>query len=267
MFAIAIHDRVARAVLLSRDPFGIKPLYTAPVAGGLAFASEPHAFLDSGLVGRKLRGSARSELLQLQFTTGGETIFEGIHRVLPGETLTCADGHIIGRKRLPALPDARLQSVDETTALRELDRALAESVELHQRSDVPYGMFLSGGIDSAALLAMMARLNELARDGVHGRLDAAGADEREQAAVVAAATGARHQTIEITEAMVWRHLPAIVACMDDPAADYAIIPTWFLARRAREEVKVVLSGEGGDEISAATAGTGVRCARGGSAAG
>ena len=248
MFAIAVHDRAARAVLLSRDPFGIKPLYTAPVAGGLAFASEPRALLDSGLVARKLRAGARAELLQLQFTTGADTIFEGIHRVLPGETLTCADGHIIGRRRVPAFPDLPAEALDEPTALRRLDRALEESVELHQRSDVPYGMFLSGGIDSAALLAMMARLNDQPVLAFTAGWDTGAADERAQAAVVANATGARHETIEITSAMVWRHLPAIVACMDDPAADYAIIPTWFLARRARQDVKVVLSGEGGDEI-------------------
>jgi asparagine synthase (glutamine-hydrolysing) len=76
------------------------------------------------------------------------------------------------------------------------------------------------------------------------------ADERTHAAAVAKALGAHHEAIEINEAMVWRHLPEIVACMDDPAADYAIIPTWFLAQRARQDVKVVLSGEGGDEIFA-----------------
>ncbi len=248
MFAIAIHDRAARRVTLTRDPFGIKPLYTAQVSGGLAFASEPRAFLEAGLVPRRLRQTARSELLQLQFTTGTDTIFEGIQRVLPGETLTCADGHILGRNRLPALPAVPAETVDEETALRRLDRALEESVDLHQRSDVPYGMFLSGGIDSATLLALMARLNSQPVLAFTAGWDRDATDEREQAAVVARATGARHEAIEITEAMAWRHLPEIVACMDDPAADYAIIPTWFLARRARQDVKVVLSGEGGDEI-------------------
>ena len=248
MFAIAIHDRAGRGVTLTRDPFGIKPLYTAQIEGGLAFASEPRAMLEAGLVARKLRTAARSELLQLQFTIGTETIFEGIHRVLPGETLTCADGHVLNRSRLPALPDAPTEAIDEPTALRRLDRALEESVDLHQRSDVPYGMFLSGGIDSATLLALMARLNSQPVLAFTAGWDGGAADERAQAAIVAKATGARHETIEITEAMVWRHLPEIVACMDDPAADYAIIPTWFLARRARQDVKVVLCGEGGDEI-------------------
>jgi asparagine synthase (glutamine-hydrolysing) len=251
MYAIAIHERQHHSVTLTRDPFGIKPLYIAQVTGGLAFASEAQALLEAGLVKRAVRPAAREELLQLQFTTGADTIFEGIQRVLPGETLTCADGHILDRRRISWIPEGGPENIDEDAALVRLDRALEESVDLHQRSDVPYGMFLSGGIDSATLITLMARLNcEPVRAYTAG-FDAPGAaDEREHAAAVAKAVGARHESIEVTEAMVWKHLPEIVACMDDPAADYAIIPTWFLARRAREDVKVVLTGEGGDEIFA-----------------
>jgi asparagine synthase (glutamine-hydrolysing) len=249
MFAIAIHERAQRSVTLTRDPFGIKPLYTAPIQGGLAFASEPQALLAAGLVRRTLRPAAREELLQLQFTSGADTIFAGIQRVLPGETLQVADGHILDRHRAPALPDGGPESITEDAALARLDQALMESVDLHQRSDVPYGMFLSGGVDSAAVLACMARLNSTPVLAYTAGFDAPGAaDEREHAAAVARAAGARHETLEITEAMVWRHLPEIVAAMDDPAADYAIIPSWFLARRARQDVKVVLCGEGGDEV-------------------
>ena len=105
MYAIAIHERVQRTVTLTRDPFGIKPLYIAQVAGGLAFASEPQALLEAGLVARVVRPAAREELLQLQFTTGTETIFEGIQRLLPGETLTCADGHVLDRRRVSHIPE------------------------------------------------------------------------------------------------------------------------------------------------------------------
>ena len=249
MYAIAIHERNKRTVTLTRDAFGIKPLYIAQVAGGLAFASEPRALLQSGLVARKVRPAAREELLQLQFTTGADTIFDGIQRLLPGETLTCADGHVIDRRRISALPEGGPENIDEDAALRRLDKALEESVDLHQRSDVPYGMFLSGGIDSATLIALMARLNKDPVVAFTAGFDAPGAaDERTHAETVAKAVGAHHEAIEVNEAMVWEHLPEIVACMDDPAADYAIIPTWFLARRAHQDVKVVLSGEGGDEI-------------------
>ncbi len=251
MYAIAIHERAQRSVTLTRDAFGIKPLYIAQVAGGLAFASEPQALLESGLVPRRVRATAREELLQLQFTTGADTIFEGIQRLLPGETLTCTDGAILDRRRVSAIPEGPPETITEDAALQRLDRALMESVDLHQRSDVPYGMFLSGGIDSSTLITLMSRLNTEPVMAFTAGFDVAeAADERELAATVARAVGARHESIEITEAMVWDHLPEIVAAMDDPAADYAIIPTWFLARRARQDVKVVLSGEGGDEIFA-----------------
>jgi asparagine synthase (glutamine-hydrolysing) len=251
MYAIAIHERAARTVTLSRDPFGIKPLYIAQTERCLAFASEPQALLAAGIVPRAIRVPARDELLQMQFTTGADTIFPGIQRVLPGETLTCADGRVLERRRVAALPEGGPETISEADALLRLDAALEQSVDLHQRSDVPYGMFLSGGIDSAAILTVMARLNAspvLAYTA--GFAHPGAADERAQAARVAAALGARHETLEVTEAMVWRHLPEIVACLDDPVADYAAIPTWFLARRARQDVKVVLTGEGGDELFA-----------------
>ncbi|HVY14208.1 MAG TPA: asparagine synthase (glutamine-hydrolyzing) [Rhodopila sp.] len=249
MFGIAIHERVRRTVTLTRDPFGIKPLYLTSVEGGLAFASEAQALLESGLVARAVRPAAVEELMQLQFTTGAETIFPGIQRVLPGETIVCADGHILDRRRIAAVPALPPESISEDEALARLDDALTESVGLHQRSDVPYGMFLSGGIDSAVILALMARLNERPVLAFTAGFDAPGSvKEREQAAAIAKAAGAKHESIEVTEAMVWRHLPEIVAAMDDPAMDYAVIPTWFLARRARQDVKVVLTGEGGDEV-------------------
>jgi asparagine synthase (glutamine-hydrolysing) len=251
MFAIAIHDRADHSLTLTRDPFGIKPLYTAQIAGGLAFASEPQALLKAGLVGRAVRPGARDELLQMQFTTGAETIFEGIRRVLPGETMRVVEGHVVARRHIEALLPGPPEEITEDAALVRLDTALERSVDLHQRSDVPYGMFLSGGVDSAAILAQMARLNDRPVLAYTAGFAVPGAaDERQAACATAKAAGAHHETIEISEAMVWADLPKIVAGMDDPAADYAIIPTWFLAQRARQDVKVVLCGEGGDELFA-----------------
>jgi asparagine synthase (glutamine-hydrolysing) len=250
MFAIAIHDRGGRTLTLTRDPFGIKPLFITIIEGGVAFASEPQALLAAGLCTRELRPQARDELLQLQFTTGADTIFAGIRRVLPGETLRIADGAIVEHRRIAALPEGGPEQIGEAEALDRLDRALMDSVEHHQRSDVPYGMFLSGGIDSASILACMARLSGAPLAFTAGFDVPGAADERAQAAHIAKTVGARHEAIEISAPMVWRHLPKIVAAMDDPAADYAIIPSYFLAERARRDVRVVLCGEGGDEIFA-----------------
>jgi len=251
MYAIAIHDRAFHTVTLSRDPFGIKPLYVTQMADGMAFASQPSALLAAGLATRAVDPEKLHELLNLQFTTGTRTIFPAIRRLAPGETLTVRDGAVTDSRIIPAWMPPPAPPVSEAEALAQLDAVLQNSVELHQRSDVPYGMFLSGGIDSAVILALMARLNAAPVLAYTAGFDVAGvADERDAAAATARAAGARHERVEITQAMVWEHLPEIIGAMDDPAADYAIIPSWFLARRARPDVKVILSGEGGDEMFA-----------------
>jgi asparagine synthase (glutamine-hydrolysing) len=252
MYAIALHDPAAGRLILARDPFGIKPLYYLETATGFAFASEPGVLLAAGLAPPQLVRQVRNELLQLQFTTGRETIFAGIQRLLPGETVVVARGRIVERHQRAALPSGAPLPMGEAEGIVRLDKVLADSVLIHQRSDVPYGMFLSGGIDSAAVLAMMARLNEtpvkaftagFSNTGVH--------DEREQAQAMAAAVGAEHVMVEFGEVDFWRLLPEIIAAIDDPTADYAILPTYKLAGVAREHgIKVILSGEGGDELFA-----------------
>jgi asparagine synthase (glutamine-hydrolysing) len=252
MYALAIHDVPAHKLILARDRFGIKPLYYVEAPGCFAFASEPQALLAAGLASRAVVPAVRDELLQLQFTTGAQTIFPGIKRVLPGETLLIVDGRIKARHRLEALPAGAPVPIDQEEALTRLDRALAESVDLHQRSDVPYGMFLSGGIDSTVLLAEMAELNRSpVRAITLGFGGTAAADERNTASETARMLGAEHYSVDFTESDFWRLAPAAAAAMDDPSADYAILPTLRLGEIAHERgLKVVLSGEGGDELVA-----------------
>jgi asparagine synthase (glutamine-hydrolysing) len=252
MYAIALHDPASGRLVLARDPFGIKPLYYAETARAFAFASEPRALIEAGIVTPQLVPSVRNELLQMQFTTGRETIFAGINRVLPGETVVVRQGRIVERRHRSGLPAFGPVALGETEALARLDIALAESVRLHQRSDVPFGMFLSGGIDSTAVLAVMADLAERpVRAFTIGFAGAEVADERPAARAVAAALDAEYVEIVVGEEDFWRLLPEIVAAIDDPAADYAILPTWMLARAAREaRLKVILTGEGGDELFA-----------------
>jgi asparagine synthase (glutamine-hydrolysing) len=252
MYAIAIHDPANGRLVLARDPFGIKPLYYAETSGGLTFASEPQAFLAAGVVARRLRPAARDELLQLQFTTGAETAFRGINRVLPGETLIVEGGHIVRRLRRAALPAGGPRAMGATEALKNLDEVLNDSVGIHQRSDVPYGMFLSGGIDSSVLLAMMDRLNERPVQAFTiGFPGTAAPDERDHARAVTQAAGAEHVEVDFTAEDFWSLLPRVARCMDDPAADYACLPTYKLAARVHEAgLKVVLTGEGGDELFA-----------------
>jgi asparagine synthase (glutamine-hydrolysing) len=252
MYGFAIHDPRAGQLLLSRDPFGIKPLYYVETPSGTAFASEAQALLAAGLGQRTVVPTARSELLELQFTTRRDTIFEGIQRVLPGETIMIANGRVVERRRRAALPEDGPIEMSEDEALAQLDRALEDSVTVHQRSDVPYGMFLSGGVDSTALLALMGRLNPRGVRAFTAHFpDSNVPDEREAARRSARAVGAEHIEVPVTSRDFFTLLPKIAAAMDDPAADYATVPTYMLAQAARAVgLKVVLCGEGGDELFA-----------------
>ena len=251
MYAIALADSKDGSLHLARDSFGIKPLYYAETKRGLFFASEPHAILAAGLMNPVLKNEIATQLLQLQFTTGSQTIFKDVHRVLPGESLKVNKGRIVARRKIQALPDGPPLDITEDVAIKSLDNALMDSVNMHQRSDVPFGMFLSGGIDSSALLACMARFNERPVIALTaGFPGTAVNDERAHAKQVAQAVGAEHIEIAITATDFWETLPAITAAMDDPVADYAIVPTYLLASEAAKGLKVVLSGEGGDELFA-----------------
>ena len=194
MYAVAIHDASTEHLVLTRDPFGIKPLYYVETDTAFAFASEPQALIRSGLVTVEENADALHELFQLQFTCQRETVFSGIQRVLPGETLVVCAGQIVERIHRAALPLAPPEVWESQDAMAHLDQVFMDSVDIHQLSDVPYGMFLSGGIDSSALLAMMARLNEKPVQAFTIGFDGAGVhDEREHARAVAAAAGAAHE--------------------------------------------------------------------------
>jgi asparagine synthase (glutamine-hydrolysing) len=132
-----------------------------------------------------------------------------------------------------------------------LDRVLTESVAAHLRSDVPYGLFLSGGIDSSALLWLMHRISGERVQAITIGYDGADADDESSSALaVARAVGARCERIGMTEADFWAAAPRIAACLDDPTTDAAALPTWFLGRAAAGQLKVTLCGEGGDEMFA-----------------
>ena len=249
MYALALYDPNERCLVLSRDPFGIKPLYYALSDDGVAFASELQALLAAGFGARELRDKRVGELLQLQFTTGTQTPFEGIERVLPGETIVIAGGSIVDRRRRDALPEGGPRRLSESAALEALEVAMTDSVNVHQRADVPYAMFLSGGIDSSAVLALMTRLNDTpVRAYTAGFPGTDVVDERAHARTVAQSFGAEHVEVTFDREDFWSMLPAIAAAMDEPVADYAILPTWKLAQVASKDHKVILSGEGGDEM-------------------
>ena len=269
---------------LARDPFGIKPLYIMEHDGGLAFASEPRAFFAAGLMARVLDEGAARELFELNYVLGEHTPFQGLRRVAPGEVLEVRDGRIVSSHRrspFPHLPgraddggggsarSAETEGVlhrapstasrstspalfgagEERFLLTRLDAVLEDSVRVHQRADVPYGLFLSGGIDSAAIATIMARLNTRPVTAFTCGFDAPGArDERAQAEKVARALNLDWRETSFGEADFWRILPQVAWALDDPTADYATLPTYKLAEAARGTLTVVLTGEGGDEL-------------------
>lgn len=251
MYALALHDVANGRLVLARDPFGIKPLYYVEGPQGFAFASEPHALIAAGLASAELEPEKATELVQLQFTTGAETIWRDIRRVLPGETLIVEGGHVVARRRRAALPITGPLQIDEAEALSRLEAVLTESVRLHLQSDVGYGLFLSGGIDSSLLLALMARESDAPIQAYTVGFPGTGVhDERSAAAALARTFGANHHEVAFGEADFWHLLPQVAAALDDPTADYATLPTFKLASLAAQQQKVVLSGEGGDELFA-----------------
>jgi asparagine synthase (glutamine-hydrolysing) len=252
MYALALHDPAAGCLVLARDPFGIKPLYYVETAELFAFASEPRALIAAGLVTPAVAVSARNELLQMQFTTGRETIFAGIERVLPGETLTVRQGRIVERAQRDGLPGTGPMVIDDEEALARLDAVLHDSVAAHLRGSQSVALLFSGGIDSSVLLAAGADFgNPPLQLFTLGISDPGSVDERPMAREAVQAAGFEPVEISFDEADFWRLLPQVTAATDDPTADYALLTTWKLAAAAREHgVATVLSGEGGDELFA-----------------
>ncbi|MGN6422058.1 MAG: asparagine synthase (glutamine-hydrolyzing) [Asticcacaulis sp.] len=249
MYAIAIYDRKADRLVLSRDRFGIKPLYYVCRDDLFAFASEPQALIKAGLAAPSLNPAAIAELLQMQFATGEKTLFGGVCRVLPGETLVVEQARIVERFRQGDV-FAAARSYPPAVALQQLERKLLESVSAHMRSDVPYGLFLSGGADSAALLAAMSRLSDTPVTALTAAFpEMAHKDESLKAQRLAKACGADHHIVEVVERDFLNTLPALAACLDDPVADASALPIYTLGAAARDlGLKVVLSGEGADEL-------------------
>ena len=235
---------------LVRDPFGIKPLYLLERDGAVIFASEPRAFLAAGLIDPVMDASAAEDLLGLSYTTGEATIFPALRRMAPGEILEVTPGGLVAHESRPCLPvRPPRREANEATLIDQLDAVLEESVRVHQRSDVPFGLFLSGGVDSAAIATLMARLAERPVTAFTCGFDVAGAaDERGQAERVARAHNLDWREVRFDETEFWRLLPRVALALDDPTADYAALPTYRLAEAARDTLRVVLTGEGGDEL-------------------
>lgn len=251
MYAFALHDATRRRLILGRDRLGIKPLFYLRLPDRIAFASEIKALLPL-LPGRpEVDPGALRQFLQHQFAGGEDTPLRGIRRVLPGEVLILDEDLTIVRHRYWSALDIVPRAFDEEDALAELDRLLDAAMREHMRADVPFGLFLSGGLDSGVLAALLQSHGAgRIRSFSVGYRGTAMAHELSEAARVAEHFGFDHCPLELSLKQVFARLPHTVWAADELMRDYASLPTALLAQAAAAELKVVFSGEGGDEVFA-----------------
>jgi asparagine synthase (glutamine-hydrolysing) len=253
MFAFAIWDAPRRRLLLARDRLGVKPLYWARVGSRLLFGSEIKAILRSGLVRADANEAALPELLGTRYLSGAETLFKGIHRLMPGHTLVFENGTITTRPYwdVPAgEPADDLNGRPEKEIVRMFRDLLEESVRIRLMSDVPLGMFLSGGLDSSAIAAMMARMIDRPLQTFSVAFKQRAFSELDYARQVATAVKADAHEIVIDDQDFFGALPRLIWHEDEPIAHPSSIPLYFVSALARQHVKVVLTGEGSDELLA-----------------
>jgi len=251
MFAFALWDGQRRQLVLVRDRLGIKPLYYARLPDRFLFASELKALLAVWPRTPELEPGALVQSLQNQFNSGDTTLVQGIHRLPPGTALTVDVQSNLREQRYWSALDVRRRQLDFAQAAEEFEALFRQVMLEHLRADVPYGLFLSAGVDSGVLLAMITELaGRRARTFSVGYAGGGTADERADAATIAARFGADHTEIVLEADAMFRRLPHSVWSTDDLLGDYACLPTSFLAEQAARSLKVVLTGEGGDEAFA-----------------
>ena len=255
MFAFAIWDRGRKRLLVARDRLGIKPLYYYQCEGFLAFASEIKSLLQIPAVSRVVNPGALEAYLTLRYVPGPQTMFKGVSKLQPGHLLVMDDRGVRIRKYwdLEYRTGGAMSSDDYLSRFQEL---LEESVKLRLVAEVPLGVFLSGGLDSSAILAVMSKLRERERIktfSVGYEVPSAqeeSVNEFEYARLAAKAFGAEHHEFKLTAEDFRDSLSDLVWHLDEPLADDSCIPLYFIARMARKHITVVLSGEGADEILA-----------------
>src|SRR5262245_54624411 len=245
MFAFAVWDPARRQLFVARDRLGIKPLYYAWEGGRFLFASEIKALLEHPALERAVDRQAVYDYIGYEFVPGPRTMFAGIHKLQPGHSLVLHDGHVAVRRYW----DLRFERVDVgwEEAKRRIVELLRTSVERRLMSDVPLGVFLSGGVDSSSVLATMSQLTSQ-----RIRTFTIGYDDPSFSELGYARTVAERFDTEHTEVMIRPVGPEDIERgvwhLDEPMTDLSAIPLMLLCQRVRQDVIVCLSGEGGDEV-------------------
>lgn len=251
MYAIALWDRRRQELRLFRDRVGIKPVYYSQVGPRLYFCSEIKGLLQVPEISRELNATAVIDYVNLQYVPAPLTLLKGIYKLEPGHCLTWKAGHVEIEQLWDPVPKPVPVGIAE--AAETLYTMLQDAVRRQLVSDVPVGLFLSGGLDSSAILACAARVHQaklraynIAYPEVHGRLEQSSADSH-YARIVADHFGAElHQMV--VEPDVVDLLPKVAYYLDDPVGDPHTVSTFLICRAARPDVTVLLSGQGADEM-------------------
>jgi asparagine synthase (glutamine-hydrolysing) len=248
MFALALWDERRQRLIVARDPLGIKPLYYYVAKEAFVFASELRALLASGLAPRQLSSAGVDSYLANGSVAAPITIVVGVRQLLPGHCLEVDE--TLGLKEIEFAETRREQvPISRTEAVARLRAELEESVRLHLVSDVPLGVFLSGGMDSSALVALMSRVGEQRPKTFSVVFDEAAFTEAPFSRAVAGRFQAEHQEIRLSQNRLLELLPEALASMDQPTMDG--VNTFVVSRAVKQAgITVALSGLGGDELFA-----------------
>lgn len=246
MFAVAIWDQRQRMLLLARDRSGIKPLHYTERNGRLYFGSEIKSLLAAGAVNPQLNLDALDHYLAFLYTPRDASMFEHVRKLPPGHYLRWRDGRAEVQQYWQIAAEETFTG-SEADAAEQLRTVLADAVRSHMVSDVPLGAFLSGGVDSSAVVGMMARASSRPVKTFSIGFDEPEFDELEHARTVARHFGTDHHEFVVRPDGL-SILDRLIAHFDEPFADSSAIPTWYVSEIARRHVTVVLSGDGGDEL-------------------
>lgn len=251
MFAFAVWDTRARELFIARDRFGVKPVYYAHTEdGSLYFASEIKGIFATGQVRPTVNTGAIPDYLANHAPSGNETLFAGVRRLPPGHTLRWRDGTVEIRPYWDLSFAAPIDSRDDRELVAEYRDRFVDAVRMRLMSDVPLGMFLSGGIDSASITAAMSRLVDEPIKTFSVAFAEREANELYYARQIAERYKTDHHEIVVSPEQFWESVPALVWHEDEPMAHPSSVALNFVSRLAAERVKVVLTGEGSDETLA-----------------
>jgi asparagine synthase (glutamine-hydrolysing) len=248
MFGVAIWDVKRRRLVVSRDAMGIKLIYYKIADGKLSFGSEIRPVLAAEGTRPEVDPTALNLFLRFRYTPSPLTIFHGIRKLAPGSMLVVENGTCREERWYNFKPEPFAKPPTDEEATEQLFELYRAAVKRHLLADVPVGILLSGGLDSGLLLALM---NEQGRDWhsyTIGYGQGFADDELVDAAETASLLGSRHTQVQLDQAEFEKSLPDIVRFLEEPVAASSIVPMYFVCRRARQDVKVALIGQGPDEL-------------------